>query len=234
MISIPISLRRAGGAALLLSSMAAAAAPPQRVTLEYQMSRNGAVMVEVKETLEHDRSSYRIVSEGRGVGVFALSGRGSVSRSSRGTIGRDGLRPSDFRDQRGDDVATAKFDWAAKALTEERRGKGETRPLAAGTQDRLSFLWNAAFAPPKGGRIDAIVADGRGTTEFHYTVAGSESLKTPAGEIEALHLVKRKDPGDERATEIWLAARRHFLPVRILVIEKDGTRIDQVVTRIGD
>ena len=36
-----------------------------------------------------------------------------------------------------------------------------------------------------------------------------------------------------RGTEIWLATKQNYLPVRILVIEKDGTRIDQVVTAIS-
>ena len=223
---------RAGFAALAVSSFAAYAAPPRQVTLEYEMSRNGTVMVAVSETLQHDGKSYHIASEGRGVGIFALAKRSAVSRSSEGTIGARGLRPSEFHDRRGDDLATAKFDWTKLALTEERGGRSETKPLSEGMHDRLSFLWNAAFFPPKGRRIDAVIADGRGTAEFRYAVAGTETLKTPAGEIEALHLVKQKDAGDERGTEIWLAAKRHYLPVRILVVEKDGTRIDQVVTRI--
>lgn len=223
---------RAGLAALAVSSVAVLAAPPRQVTLEYEMSRNGTVMVAVSETLQHDGKSYRIASEGRGVGIFALAKRGAVSRLSEGTIGHSGLRPSEFHDRRGDDLATAKFDWTKMALNEERDGRSETKPLTEGMHDRLSFLWNAAFAPPKGRRIEAVIADGRGTAEFRYAIAGTETLKTPAGEIEALHLVKQKDAGDERGTEIWLAAKRHYLPVRILVIERDGTRIDQVVTRI--
>jgi hypothetical protein len=34
--------------------------------------------------------------------------------------------------------------------------------------------------------------------------------------------------------EIWFAAERDFLPVRALVVEKDGTRSDLMVTHIGD
>jgi len=67
---------------------------------------------------------------------------------------------------------------------------------------------------------------------YAYAVAGRETLKTAAGEFESLKLVKQRDPGDERATEIWLAVKRHYLPIRVLVIEKDGTRLDQIVTRI--
>src|SRR5207302_419490 len=37
---------------------------------------------------------------------------------------------------------------------------------------------------------------------------------------------------DER-TDIWLAADLSYLPVRILVVEKNGTRYDQVATKIS-
>jgi hypothetical protein len=40
-------------------------------------------------------------------------------------------------------------------------------------------------------------------------------------------------PGD-RATDIWFATERDHLPVRALVVDKDGTRADQVLARIGD
>jgi hypothetical protein len=41
------------------------------------------------------------------------------------------------------------------------------------------------------------------------------------------------DGPDDKSTDIWFAAERDFLPVRALVIEKDGTRSDQLITRIG-
>jgi len=191
-------------------------------------------MAEVKESLEHDGNTYRISSEGRGKGLYALAARGQVTRTSQGAIAADGLRAAEFRDQRGNDLSVAKLDWSAKTLTQERGGKTETQPLPQHAYDRLNFLWTFAFAPPKGKIIEANVADGRGApAQFRYAVAGTEMLKTGAGDIESLHLVKQRDPGDERGTEIWFALKRNYLPVRILVIEKDGTRIDQVVTRIG-
>jgi len=51
--------------ALLIAALlpaAVIAAPPPRVVVGYDMSRNGMVMAELKETLEHDGKSYRIVS----------------------------------------------------------------------------------------------------------------------------------------------------------------------------
>jgi hypothetical protein len=209
------------------------AAPPQRVSVEYDMSQNGNVMVSLKETLEHDGKTYRISSEGKGKGVYALANRGSVSRSSQGAVTPSGLRPAEFRDQRGSELTTARFDWQAKSVMQEHRGKKESQPLASNAHDRLSFLWNFGFQPPKGKIIEAVVVDGRGApAHYRYEIAGSETLKTAAGDIETVRLVKKKEAGDDRGTELWLAVKRDYAPVRILVTEKDGTRIDQIATRI--
>jgi hypothetical protein len=226
------ALSAAALACVLWGAAAAAAAPPQRIKVYYDLSYNGTVMAEGSETLEHDGRSYRIESEARGKGLFALMKRGEVRRSSRGEIAQNVLRPLEFRDQRGDRAPEfARFDWGKRIVTHERDSNTDSTPISDGMQDRLSFLWSLSFAPPKG-EVAAQVADGRGTTRFRYALAGREVLKTAAGDIEALHLVKIRDAGDARDTEVWLAVQRGFVPVRLLVVEKDGTRVDQVVTRI--
>ena len=132
----------------------------------------------------------------------------------------------------------AKFDWARKTLTLEHDGKNETTAMVPALQDRLSFLYNFAFesAPDlkPGRQIKVTLTDGKGLTRFEYTVAAPEMVKTPAGDFEAVHLVKQRENKDDRGTELWFARDRDYLPVRVLVIEKDGARIDQVLTRIVD
>jgi hypothetical protein len=218
---------------------ACAAQPPHRVSLTYDVSYNGIVAAELTEVLEHDGKRFSLVSEGRGKGIGALLYRGEARRTCSGEITSAGLRPLEFRDRRGEKpAAVAKFDWARKTLTREHDGKVETTPMVPGLQDRLSFLYNFAFqAAPElkpGKDIKATLTDGKGVTRFHYTVAGKEMLKTPAGEFETVHLVKQREDKDDRGTELWFARGRDYLPVRILVIETDGVRIDQVLTRIGE
>jgi hypothetical protein len=221
-------------AALLGCSGAAFALPPQKLSVQYETSRNGTVMVEVSETLTHDGKTYHIDSDARGKGLFALANRGSVKRASRGTVEAGGIRPLEFRDQRGDRQAEfARFDWAKRQVVEERDGKSEATPIKGAMQDRLSFLWSFAFTPPGGAEIALDVADGRGVSRFRYAISGPEVLKTPAGEFEAIKLVKQREPGDDRGTEVWLAVSHQFAPVRVLVVEKDGTRLDQIATRVA-
>ena len=196
---------------------AALAAPPQRVDIGYEIARNGLVLAEVTQRLEHDGRSYKLSETWKGRGVFAL--RGEANRSSQGAVAADGLRPQKFEDKRsGRDTQHAEFDPAAKTATLQR-------------QDRLSFIWTFAFSPPTG-PVTVSVADGKGTTSYTYEPAGRERVKTPAGEFNALKLVKRRDKPDDRVTEIWLAAERNYLPVRVLVVDKDGTRLDTLASKI--
>ena len=74
------------------------------------------------------------------------------------------------------------------------------------------------------------IADGKGVSHYVLDVAGRGRLSVPAGDFDALRLVKREDGG--RSTQIWLDPGRHYLPLRVLVVQKDGSRIDQVATRI--
>ncbi|MHB8666288.1 MAG: DUF3108 domain-containing protein [Burkholderiales bacterium] len=218
---------------------ACAAQPPHKVSLTYDVSYNGIVAAELTEVLEHDGKRFSLTSVGRGVGIGALLYRGAATRSCRGEITRAGLRPLEFRDQRGDKPASvARFDWAKKTLTLEHDGKIETVAMVPTLQDRLSFLYDFAFETKPdltpGREIKVTLTDGRGLTRFQYNVAAPEMVKTPAGEFEAVHLVKQRDNQDDKATELWFARDRDFLPVRILVVDKDGARVDQVLARIGD
>jgi hypothetical protein len=95
----------------------------------------------------------------------------------------------------------------------------------------LSFLLALSFVPEGQQPIQFNIADGKGGLSHHeYQVAGRERLKTPAGEFDAVKLLREKE--NERS-EIWLATQAGRLPVRILVTESDGTRYDQVATRIS-
>jgi hypothetical protein len=228
MISTP--LRRAGIAALALWTAVAQAVPPGRITLTYELKRNSLV-IDVSETLEHDGRTYVITSEGKGRGILALFG--VLKRTSRGRITPQGLRPDEFRDERpGGWTVSAKFDWDARSVTQEKNGKSETLKMPATAQDPLSLAYSFAFVPPKGREYDVTRADGRGLTPFRFTVVGNEKLATPAGEMQTLHIVKVLDGPEDKSTDIWFAAERDFLPVRVLVVEKDGTRSDQMITRI--
>lgn len=221
-----------GLSAAVLASAVAWAAPANRVEIAYDLSRNGMPIAELVELLEHDGKTYRLNAHMKGKGVFAL--RGDATRTSRGSIAADGLHPVEFEDKRtGRDTARAKFDRTGKTLTlQAKEGASETKALPADIQDRLSFAYNFAFRVPGAAPVGVSITDGKGISTSSYKVAGREKVTTPAGEFDALKVARQKKEAEDRTTEIWLSAKHGYVPVRILVVEKDGTRIDQVATRI--
>jgi hypothetical protein len=209
---------------------AAHAAPASHVELACEVSWNGSVVADVTYALDHDGKSYSLVERWKGRGIYGLIGE--AKRTSRGTIGAGGLRPLYYEDARtARATATARFDWDAKSLTLEFRQGPQQRPMPAHAQDRLSFLFSFAFNAPGKRPVEFKVVDGKGIADYVFDVAGSEPLKIPAGEFEALRLVERTvKPGENN--EVWLDPARSYLPIRVLVVQKDGTRIDQVAVRI--
>lgn len=205
------------------------AAPPGRVVIEYEILYNGGPLARVRHELAHDDSTYRLAETWEGSGLLSLLGQ--IRRTSRGRITRHGLRPLVYEDVRPRrPPANAQFDWQARTLVQKFRGDPRTEPLPTHAQDRLSMLFAFAFDPPGKGPVEFHVADGKGVAHYVFDVAGREQLTVPAGEFDALRLVKREDEG--KSTEVWLDAGRSYLPLRVHIVEKDGTRIDQVAARI--
>ena len=216
---------------LLISAavMAAAqAAPPERIEIAFELTRNDLAMAETVERLEHANGRYELTETWVGKGVYALMG--TIKRTSRGVISAHGSRPLEFSDERtGRMPARAWFDWEARSLVMQYREPRRVEPLPPDAQDRLSFLLALSFLPGRAESMRFAVFDGRGQSRQEYRVSGRERLKTPAGEFDTA-VVERSSGSD--AARLWLAAELGYLPVRLLVVQKDGTRLEQTAVRI--
>lgn len=205
---------------------------PNQVSLEYEIKKGEMSIANVKETVTHNGQTYVLRSEAKAVGPIAIFNKGAIKRQSEGEITDKGLRPIEFRDQRGDKSPNvAQFDWTKKTLYLKFDGKTEHAALSEGTLDRLSFPYNFAFVSSKDKEIKFAMTDGKRVQNYQYNLIGKEILKTPLGDIETLHFAKQRQ-NDENGSDVWLATQHHFLPVRILITEKDGKNLDQTITKI--
>ena len=200
--------------ALSLAATAAAAAPPQRVEIAYELARNGSVLADIHQRLEHDGRSYRLTETWKGKGLLCAARRSGALQPRRRRRRRPA--PAEYEDRRsGRDTQRADI---------RSREQNPDAAAAGPAELHLEFRFRAAGR----GRRDGRRHDGKSTTTYVFQAAGRERVKTPAGEFDALKLVKRRDNPQDKATEIWLAADRQYIPVRILIVDKDGTRLDQV------
>ena len=217
---------------LAVVAAAASAAPPAFVEIEFEFTRNGSTLARVTERLERSGDDYQLTETWKGHGIYALLG--SARRVSRGSLTASGLRPREFFDERsGRDTARAWFDWKTHQVTMQYKGERKTEPMFPDTQDRLSFLLALSLLPGKAQSTSYHVVDGRGRSQHKYQVLGRERLKTPAGEFDTVKVTRLSEGERKESAELWLAAELGYLPVRLLVIQDDGTRLDQTAVRIS-
>jgi len=208
----------------------AAAEPPARIEITFVASRNDSPMAEIVERLEYAAGNYTLTETWKGKGFYALLG--SARRVSQGTIVKNVLRPREFFDERsGRDTARAWFDWKAQTLTMQYKGSKGTEPLPPNAQDRLSFLLALSLLPGNAQTMSYSIADGKGLSRHTYKVIGREHIRIPVGEFDAVKVARNSE--NNESAELWLAPQYGHIPLRLLVIEKNGDRFDQVATKIS-
>lgn len=221
-------------ALLITGSLNALAAPPQRVTATYSLSRNGQEMAQVVETFARNKGRYQIESVTTAVGIYRVLTGESITLRSTGVVTKAGLQPVHFEHHRGsraDKKIVADFDWRKRQATFVHDGNTETAPIPPGMQDRISLMYQFMFLPLKKPELSVDMSNGKKVTRYEYLRTGEDTLHTPAGTFRTLHLTRKREPGDD-GTEVWLAEDRFHIPVKVLIEEDKGGRMEQVLTRL--
>ena len=214
---------------------ATALAAPQTVTASYDVRLNGMSVAVVNERYEARDDTYRLVSSSEPIGLFALVKKLAVRFTSTGEVTDQGLRPRQFEGRRATGETpevTAEFDWAASRLALTHKGKNETVALPPGTQDRLSVMYQFMFIDAQqSSQLAVAVTNGRRIDRYVYTVTPDVEQDTPLGRIRTVHLVRQREQGDSE-NEIWLAPEHGYVPVRMIIVERDGTRYEQLIAKL--
>lgn len=209
------------------------AALPKSVTISYEVTKNGQPFAKVHERFEINDQHYRVESVTKGIGVYALFGE-RVLRS-RGMVGDTGLQPEKFELQQGDNpkkALLAEFDWQKLMLRMTAKGKTKEVPLASGTQDLASFGYQFMYQPRAlKDTIMVTLTTGKKLSEYHYKVAEVPFMQLAGSEYRVLHLAPEAQNGQE-TKELWLAADYHYLPVKILLVDENGQKLEQVLTEL--
>lgn len=230
-------VKAAAAALLLLAHPGAPAASPDPLVISasYNVYWNGGLVAVMNETFDAREGGYRIVSESKAVGLLALFVRQPLRLESSGRLTDSGLQPQHFEGKRGNADprrARAEFDWRAEQLTITRDGRTDVLRLPPATQDLLSAMYQFMFLELGNlQRFELSMTNGRKLDRFFYTIHRGVEVETPLGRMATLHLVKQHRP-DESRTEVWLAPQHRLLPVRMVVQEEDGSRYEQVITKL--
>jgi hypothetical protein len=217
------------------TATASCAATPTSASISYNLLRNGTHIGVISENFEIRNGAYSATSEATAIGLFALAQRRPIIYTSTGESSKDGLRPTRFESRRNNSVSTADFDWKSDKLTMTHDGVSQIVALTPATQDRLSamyqFMYLVQSKPRAASTLEMPMTTGRKFDRYRYDVHQDVVIDTPLKRITTLHLAKQRDQNDSH-TEIWLAPEFHYLPVKVLIVESDGVRYEQIVTRL--
>ena len=205
----------------------------QQAKLSFKIIKAGITLGTVEEQFVREGDSYKITSVSAPSGALAWFYKDNMRVVSEGTINADGLVPSVYGFSRKSDeskAVRAKFDFTKKQIFAEFEGRTETFHLPLGTQDRLSSLYQFMFNVPTTDRVQTWMSQGKRADQFVYAKLGEETLTVNATKYATVHYKREAAPGESQA-ELWLAKDSHYMPVRIVFTDKNGTTLEQVLTR---
>jgi hypothetical protein len=219
-------------AATPVPAAAASALPvaPSRIEAEYRISSAGVVVGRVRETFVREGERYRIESVTRSEGPLKIFLDDTVTLRSEGRVGPAGLVPLRFEQRRARDASRdieATFDWPAALLRSSYRGEEHTESLPAGTQDRLSVMYQFMNVSTRANEVRVPMSNGRKVSLYAYRKVDEPLLATPAGEFATVHFERIVDTPNDGQAQLWLARERHNIPVRVVFVDSKGLKLDQ-------
>lgn len=205
---------------------------PARLQIVYRIRYGPVTGQQVLEWVV-DKGHYTLSTVVRATGLAGLFYRGRIVQISRGAIGPQGLTPHEFWDERGDYYAQARFDYASREVMLQSNRGLRRYPISANIQDALSLLLQIALTAPPPATARVELFNSKKVRHYLIRALGEETLDTPLGKIDALHLAKVNDNPQEETFDVWLAPAYHYLPVKIVRGDPRGLDVSLLVESIS-
>jgi hypothetical protein len=119
-----------------------------------------------------------------------------------------------------DDNFSMDFDWGTRKVKTLKQGTLTVRDIPDNTYDRFVLrevvrLWVKQHADTlkNGDELSFNMMDDDSNNDYHFIYQGRETVKTPAGEFEALRVDRVNDP--KRVLRAWFAPTRDYTIVEL-------------------
>lgn len=207
---------------------------PKFIQATYEVTKNGQPFANVHEQFSIADNTYKVESITKGIGVYALFGERKLT--SVGEVTAQGLKPSRFELHQGDNAKRsllADFDWVKQNLSMTAKGRVKEASLELGTQDLASYAYQFMFLPaPLKDDITVALTTGKKLNHYHYKInPASEAIESVGVQYKTLHLEPPEQNGAE-TKELWLAIEHYYVPVRIMMIDENGQKLEQTLTEL--
>jgi hypothetical protein len=234
-----VNRRLLAGTALLLTQLvalfvttvatAAHAAPPRPFVTSYDASYEG-ISADAERSLVHDAATDQyILSSTVELTLFGSSLTRIDERSDFLWVDEKPLPQHYQFIQSGFGARTRSVDFdhakmAAHFSVNENEG---TLTLDGPAFDDLSGYLVAKEQLAQGKKeVRFNVVDKGEIREHHYKVVDNQTLTTPIGRIEAVHIERVRGEDSARKTDIWLAPDHDYLLLKLVQTEPDGSTIE--------
>lgn len=215
---------------LCMMTINVAIAAPKKVTLEYELERDGQLFANVTEHFTQDGQEYKIESVTQGIGIYALLGKRELK--SNGIVTKQGLKPLHFESLQSNSAKRTlinDFDWENHLLNMQVKGRQREEALQEGTQDLLSIMYQFMFKPPTQPVFAIPLTIGKKLSVTDYAVmTKTQGLKTKAGSFNVVTLTERNT---DEPKIIYLAKGHHYLPVKVVMYD-DGAKFEQNLIKL--
>ncbi|MCH9848580.1 MAG: DUF3108 domain-containing protein [Betaproteobacteria bacterium] len=215
---------------LCMMTINLAIAAPKKITLEYELERDGQLFANVTEYFTQDGKLYQIESVTKGIGIYALLGKRELK--SNGVVTKQGLKPLHFESLQSTSAKRTlinDFDWENQRLNMQVKGRKKEQALQDGTQDLLSIMYQFMFKPPMQTPFAIPLTIGKKLSMTDYEVTTKTQMKkTKAGNFDVVTLTERNT---DEPKIIYLAKDHHYLPVKVVMYD-DGAKFEQNLIKL--
>ena len=221
-------------ALICATSFAASAvtAQPMEISARYGITNSGITIGSVNETFVRQGDTYSIQSVTRSEGILRTFVDDQITVESTGRVGAGGLQPFAYNEHRQKDSKRdlkSEFDWKNGVMRTWLHGENTEVALPSETQDRISMMYQFMNMKHFGETIVVPMADRRKVELFTYKLVDEGRIATPAGEFATRHYQRVvNNPRDTKA-DVWLAKDRYNFPVRIVLDDPKGFRLEQTI-----
>jgi Protein of unknown function (DUF3108) len=227
------------GAAIAATSGHATAAPAPTILngfhtvyeLRYAALRGDATIA-LQATDVPNEYLYSVTTRTRG--IARLLRPGTASEIARFRYDENGFRPLSYRLDDGiakaENDSTIQFNWQTGIATSTHGTETVELPIRAGMLDRLTADIAAIQTLRKGEPLTGFdLVDRNEIRRYEYTLQGEETIRVPAGTFRTVKYMRRR-PGSSRATLIWFAPDREYLPVKMTQLKRGESVIEMFAT----
>ncbi len=211
------------------------AATPGKIEAHYEVLKGGIRVAVMTETFVRLGDHYALESVSQAVWPLTMFKDETIRVNSSGVITPQGLRPSAYTSKRKLDEyrnTRADLNWEKRQITLNDKAGQRTLPLPAGTQDRLSAMYQLMFLPLREMQVlKFYMTNGSKVDDYTFNITHGQSVTVPLGTFRAEYLVTPPEKNASR-TEIWAAVEHDNFPYKLVITEPDGGQFTQVLTGI--